>query len=313
MPKKKVVLPSSFKKNQKMKKAGERLMFLLSPAKTLNFAKTERPNLSFSNPALLNEVDPLVIALKGMSKGKLKSLLKVSDNINTLNYERYQAFLESDKSKRSKPIAEKFKQCILSYNGAAYNGLRANDLSDEDLIFCNKHLRIISGLYGVLRPLDLIQPYRLDFGLKLATENHKDLYSYWGDRCSKLIDGDVGNDGVVINVASNEYFKSVSKTLHSRVITCEFKDGGRIISVFAKRARGLMVKYAIEKRVQNVEDVKNFDLEGYTYDEKQSDANTFVFTRTKKAANSSSNGGKTKKRTAASTKAVCTKKKKKRK
>ena len=118
--------------------------------------------------------------------------------------------------------------------------------------------------------------------MKLATENHKDLYSYWGDRCSKLIDGDVGNDGVVINVASNEYFKSVSKTLHSRVITCEFKDGGRIISVFAKRARGLMVKYAIEKRVKNVEDVKNFDLEGYTYDEKQSDANTFVFTRKKK-------------------------------
>ena len=274
------------RKSNNMRKKASRLLFLLSPAKTLDFSLSKRPALPFSNPPLLTSVDPLLKVLKKKGKPQLKSILHVSDNIATLNYNRYKAFDESKLSKKAKPVSEKYKQCILSYNGAAYGGLNANSLSDDDLVFCNDHLRIISGLYGVLRPLDLIQPYRLDFGLKVETELGKNLYEYWGDRCGKLVDDAVGCDGVIINVASNEYFKGVSKHLKSRVITCEFKDGGRVISVFAKRARGLMVKFAVQQRIQTVEDVKKFDLEGYSYSEKDSSDDVFVFSRAKKPSKS---------------------------
>ena len=163
-------------------KSATRLLFLLSPAKTLNFSHSaKRSKLPFTNPTLIKQVDPLLNTLKKMKRPQLKKLLGVSDNINNLNYDRYQAFVKSAKSKNAKPVDGNFKRCILAYNGAAYSGLQACEFNDEDLIFCNDHLRIISGLYGILKPLDIIQPYRLDFGKKLAVGDTKNLYGTYNN------------------------------------------------------------------------------------------------------------------------------------
>ncbi len=167
---------------KKKMKSASRLLFLLSPAKTLNFSHSaKRSKLPFTDPTLIEDVDPLLKTLKKMKKPQLKKLLGVSDNINNLNYDRYQAFVTSAKSKNAKPVDEKFKQCILAYNGAAYSGLQACEFNDVDLSFCNDHLRIISGLYGILKPLDIIQPYRLDFGKKLAVGDTKNLYGTYNN------------------------------------------------------------------------------------------------------------------------------------
>ena len=270
---------------KKKNMAKSNLVFLLSPAKSLDFSFLKlRKKLPFSSPVYLKKTDALVKELKKMSKGSLKTLLGVSDSLATLNHERNKNFKLSTGAKKSKPIEGTFKQCILAYDGAAYGGLQAPiSLTDKDLEYCNDHLRILSGLYGVLKPMDLIQPYRLDFGKKLKVDGNSNLYEFWGDDVATEIDKAVGKNGIVVNCASQEYFKGTNKALKSKVVNCEFKDDGRIVSVFAKRARGLMVRYAAKERVENLDDLKNFNYEGYQFNAKKSTDTNYIFERTAKS------------------------------
>lgn len=274
--------------------SSKKIIFLLSPAKSLNFAAHSFSKLPHSHPCFLKNTDTLLKELKQLSKGSLKTLLGVSDHLATLNHDRYRSFKLSKTASSAKPTEDEFKQCILAYNGAAYDGLDATSMSKEDLIYCNDHLRILSGLYGLVKPLDLIQPYRLDFGKKLKTEGNNNLYQFWGDQVAKAVDAE---KAIVVNCASQEYFKGCGPSLKSKVVHCEFKDGGRIISVFAKRARGMMVRYATLNRCKTVEDLKKFDLEGYKYDAKASSETQLVFSRaskppTKRSASTSTSARK---------------------
>ncbi|KAJ8563996.1 hypothetical protein ON010_g7350 [Phytophthora cinnamomi] len=188
---------------------------------------------------------------------------------------------------------ETLKQAALAFNGPAYQGLEAHNLSESDLEFAQAHLRILCGLYGVLRPLDLIQPYRLEMGQKFANNRGKDLYEFWGDSIVTELDAlfreeeaneDEKKPRVLVNVASQEYFKSLPRDALEKagisVVDCVFKDDGKIKSVYAKRARGLMCRYLIQKRVDSLEGITGFDLEGYKYSSAASSDETFVFTRT---------------------------------
>ncbi|KAG7397268.1 hypothetical protein PHYBOEH_001080 [Phytophthora boehmeriae] len=268
-----------------------RLVYVLSPAKTLDLTASRVSQCS--QPSLLPDAHELIDQLRSLSQAKVKSLLGVSDALAKLNYDRFQAFDESEAAtKASKPM-ETLKQAVLAFNGPAYQGLGAHNLLDVELDYAQSHLRILCGLYGALRPLDLIQPYRLEMGQKFANSRGKDLYEFWGDsivsELDKLFSESEANDDekkqrVLVNVASQEYFKSLPrdalKNARISVVDCVFKDDGKIKSVYAKRARGLMCRYLIQKRVDSLEGITKFELEGYKYSSSASSDDTFVFTRT---------------------------------
>ena len=178
------------------------------------------------------------------------------------------------------------KQAVLAFRGDVYNGLDAISLAEDRLNYAQTHLRIISGLYGLLRPLDLMQPYRLEMGLRLKTKNGKDLYEFWGHRITDALNSLLAekDEPVLINLASNEYFKSIQeKNLDCRLITPEFKDWKngkyKIISFFAKKARGLMVRYSIDRDIKDPDELKNFDYDGYKFNHELSKADNWVFSR----------------------------------
>ncbi|KAF4320441.1 hypothetical protein BBO99_00005478 [Phytophthora kernoviae] len=234
-----------------------------------------------------------MVQLRSLSQAKVKSLLGVSDALAKLNYDRFQAFDESEAATKAAKPTETLKQAALAFNGPAYQGLGAHNLLDEELDYAQSHLRVLCGLYGILRPLDLIQPYRLEMGQKLANNRGKDLYEFWGDTIVSELDtlfseGEASDDEkkqrVLVNVASQEYFKSLPrdalKDARISMVDCVFKDDGKIKSVYAKRARGLMCRYLIQKRVDSLEGITEFDLEGYKYSSSASSDDTFVFTRT---------------------------------
>ncbi|KAG1698193.1 hypothetical protein DVH05_015183 [Phytophthora capsici] len=270
---------------------GARLVYVLSPAKTLDLSASRVSRCS--QPRLLTDAHELIQQLQKLSQAKVKSLLGVSDALAKLNFDRFQQFDMSKKATEASDPSDTLKQAALTFNGPAYQGLEAHNLSESDLEFAQTHLRILCGLYGVLRPLDLIQPYRLEMGQKLDNSRGKDLYEFWGDSIVSELDAlfteeevkeDVKLPRVLVNVASQEYFKSLPKSALEAagisVIDCVFKDDGKIKSVYAKRARGLMCKYLIQKRVDSVEGISGFDLEGYKYSSSASSDDTFVFTRT---------------------------------
>lgn len=270
---------------------GARLVYVLSPAKTLDLSASCVSRCS--QPRLLTDAHELIQQLQKLSQAKVKSLLGVSDALAKLNFDRFQQFDMSKKATEASDPSDTLKQAALTFNGPAYQGLEAHNLSESDLEFAQTHLRILCGLYGVLRPLDLIQPYRLEMGQKLDNSRGKDLYEFWGDSIVSELDAlfteeemkeDVKLPRVLVNVASQEYFKSLPKSALEAagisVIDCVFKDDGKIKSVYAKRARGLMCKYLIQKRVDSVEGISGFDLEGYKYSSSASSDDTFVFTRT---------------------------------
>ncbi|TMW65137.1 hypothetical protein Poli38472_009304 [Pythium oligandrum] len=269
----------------KMSAAKARLLYVLSPAKTLDMTS---PTVAQSSvPKMLAEAQELVTELRKLSPAKMKALLGVSDALAKLNHGRYRdfAFLDEKEAATLTPSAV-HKQAVLSFNGPAYVGLAANELSEKDLAYAQSHLRILCGLYGMLRPLDLIQAYRLEMGQKFATAKGKDLYAFWGTRLSQEINAlfaeDAGSQKVLVNVASQEYFKSIALDVLDddvHVIECVFKDDGKIKSVYAKRARGLMCRYLVTKQVDSIDGIKAFDLEGYAFSAKESDDNTFVFNR----------------------------------
>jgi cytoplasmic iron level regulating protein YaaA (DUF328/UPF0246 family) len=267
-----------------------RLVCVLSPAKTLDLSV---PRISqCSQPRLLQDAHELIEQLRPLSLAKVKSLLGVSDALAKLNFDRFQTFDVSETATTAGKPNETLKQAALAFNGPAYQGLGAHNLSGSDLEFAQRHLRILCGLYGVLRPLDLIQPYRLEMGQKFANTRGKDLYEFWGDSIVAELDALFGEEEasddkrqrVLVNVASQEYFKSLPRSAleaaRISVVDCVFKDDGKIKSAYAKRARGLMCRYLIQKRVDSLEGITKFDLEGYKYSSAASTDAMLVFTRT---------------------------------
>ena len=251
---------------------------LLSPAKTLDY-KTPVTTNSFSIPDYLGKSSELVKVLKQKSFLDLMELMQVSQKIAELNVERFNQW--------KLPFStENAKQAVLAFKGDVYTGLDASALSENRLAYTQSHLRILSGLYGLLRPLDLMQPYRLEMGLKLTTKKGENLYQFWGEKITDALNVLLAkqDEPVLINLASNEYFKSVQKkNLDGRLITPEFKDWKngkyKMISFFAKKARGLMVRYAIDHNIQKAEVLQNFDYDGYHFNLELSRADKWVFSR----------------------------------
>lgn len=254
------------------------MLIVVSPAKNLDY-ESQTPTAEFTMPDLLSHSSELIEVCRELSPAQIGSLMKISDKLSGLNADRFAEW--------QMPFTpENAKQAVFAFNGDVYTGLNAQTFSDDDCAFAQKHLRILSGLYGLLRPLDLMQAYRLEMGTKLANPKGKDLYQYWGNVITEAVQSamDAQGDGVLINLASNEYFKSVKhKALKGTVITPVFKDEKngqyKIISFYAKKARGLMARYIIDNQITDLEALKAFDVAGYEYCENESDATNFVFKR----------------------------------
>ena len=251
---------------------------VISPAKKLNCSGWNR-NLDFTHPSLISQTTKLVGEMKNKSADDIGKLMKISEKLATLNHERYQSFSDDVESPEAKPAA-------LMFDGDTFTGLQANDFAEAEWNFAQQHLGILSGLYGLLRPLDLIQPHRLEMGTRLKTDRGTNLYGFWGDEIANLLQdrNATSGDGDLINLASNEYFKSVARpTLDMNVITPSFKemrDGKlKLISFSAKRARGAMARFIIKNHIQDAEELKSFDLDGYRYDSSNSSENEWLFVR----------------------------------
>lgn len=254
------------------------MLFLLSPAKSLDF-DTPAPGVVHTQPQFVPQAQALIDILRERSPQEIAELMDLSDALSGLNVARYQAW-------SPKFTAKNAKQAVLAFNGDVYEGLDAKSLKADDLAWAQEHVAILSGLYGVLRPLDYMQPYRLEMGTKLANPQGKDLYKFWGTQISDYLNKQLSKQeqAVVVNLASQEYFKSVDrKALQARVVECVFEDfkGGKykIISFLAKRARGLMARYAVLKRVKTVEQLEKFNLEGYAFEAAASEPDRLVFRR----------------------------------
>ena len=254
------------------------MLLLISPAKTLDYETPVTTQLK-SEPEFTDRAETLINNLRDYAPQDIAKLMKLSDKLASLNVARYQSWVKEHNEANA-------KQALLAFKGDVYTGLDAESFDDEDYQFAQNHLRILSGLYGLLKPMDLMQPYRLEMGTKLQNEAGKNLYSYWGSTITDRLNNELDDEQtpVVVNLASNEYFKSVQpKALNARLISPEFKDlkNGqyKIISFYAKKARGLMTRYAIKNRIENPEELKQFDLEGYRFNASMSEGDKWVFTR----------------------------------
>ena len=251
------------------------MLIVISPAKTLDF-ETAPSTEKCSQPRFLPQSQQLINELKKLSTADIAKLMKLSDKLAALNMARFHTW--------QKPFnLENAKQALLAFKGDVYTGLDADTLDVAGLDFAQQHLRILSGLYGVLRPLDLMQAYRLEMGTKFANVKGKDLYQFWGSQLRESLESEL-KDGVLINLASNEYFKAVeAKKLKARIITPVFKDWKngqyKIISFYAKKARGLMSRYIIDHSINEPEHIKDFDSEGYRFSPEMSQADEWVFLR----------------------------------
>lgn len=254
------------------------MLTLLSPAKKLNMAPAET-GVPITKPRLRDDTRELAAVAKTQSADDLKRLMHISDNLAAMNYERFQAFRLSNRSNSAKPAG-------LAFDGDVYWGLEADSLAEDTLTYAQAHLRILSGLYGVLRPMDAIQPYRLEMGTRMANGRGKSLYEFWGARIAKRLKADLSGhaDKTVVNLASTEYFKAVdTKALGRNVIGATFlnvKHGkARSLMYYAKHARGAMARWIMENRVDRAEGLKDFNAGGYAIDTAASTDNTLVFSR----------------------------------
>ena len=249
------------------------MLAVISPSKTQDFSSS---NVDvFTKTRQIEQSQILIDLLKTKTQSEIASLMSISDKLSKLNFDRFQTF--------STPFTlTNAKQALLAFKGDVYNGIDAPNLSSQDLDFAQSCVRMLSGLYGVIRPLDLIQPYRLEMGTRLENDKGKNLYEFWGDQISQILNEDESN--VIINLASNEYFKGIDKkSLNAKIINIAFKefkgDTYKIIGIYAKRARGLMVNYMIKNRITKSDDLKNFNVEDYKFRQDMSDELTWVFTR----------------------------------
>lgn len=254
------------------------MLTVISPAKSLDF-ESPIATTKTTKPRFLKQSQQIIDQIKVLAPQDIASLMKLSDKLAILNYDRFQDFKTPFTKKNA-------RASVFAFRGDVYLGLDADSLSTDDLNFAQKHLRILSGLYGVLRPLDLIQAYRLEMGTKFKNNAGKNLYDFWGKSLNQSIEKELNKSDsqVLINLASNEYFKALkAKQLSHQIITPVFKDfkNGqyKVISFFAKRARGLMSRYIIQNQIEQPEDLKGFKLGGYKISKKLSSDREFVFTR----------------------------------
>ncbi|MEF7614456.1 peroxide stress protein YaaA [Aquincola sp. MAHUQ-54] len=257
------------------------MLFVISPAKSLDYETPVAPSLlaAATQPAFAVRAAELVKLLKPMSAQQVGQLMDLSPELSALNVGRYRAWSKTSGPHNGKPA-------VLAFNGDVYDGLAARTLSDADLAWLQCHVAILSGLYGVLRPMDWLQPYRLEMGTRLANPRGRDLYAYWGDTVAEHLNtlAAANESPVIVNLASQEYFRAADRpALAPRVIECVFEDwkNGRykIISFFAKRARGLMVRYAAVRRIVTPKGLEGFDLDGYRFDGAASEPDRLVFRR----------------------------------
>ncbi len=254
------------------------MLSVISPAKTLDY-ETPPTTRKTTQPEFLDRAAELVEDARQLEPATIRSLMGVSENIANLNHARFMDW-------HTPFDLDNAKQAILAFKGDVYTGLEAETLTAAQLAFAQKHLRILSGLYGLLRPLDLMQPYRLEMGLKFANRGGKNLYEFWGEALTESLNRQLRKTAtpVLLNLASNEYFKAVKAgSLDGEVVTPVFKDlkGGkyRVISFFAKKARGQMARYIIEKEINDVAALKKYRVGGYRYNAGESSARELVFTR----------------------------------
>ena len=256
------------------------MKYLISPAKTLDM--TSVPNVNeFTQPRFLNKSQQLINIIKPYTPAQIASLMKLSDKLSTLNVERYQAWEKQHTDDNSRPA-------LYTFMGDVYTGLDAYSLQDNEVVYAQEHLRILSGLYGILKPLDLMQAYRLEMGTRLENPKGTNLYQFWGDSLVESLNSELGADELLVNLASNEYFKAINtKHLKSTLISPNFLDEKngqfKVISFYAKKARGLMSRYLIENRCETLEQLKQFNLAGYRYDAERSSKNTPIFIRPESA------------------------------
>lgn len=254
------------------------MLAILSPAKTLDYETPLKTKLN-SQPIYGRESNQLIKTLRTFEPFEVASLMKISDKLADLNHKRYVEW-------RNKPAESKTRPAALAFKGDVYQGLEAESFNDNDLKFAQRHLRILSGLYGLLRPLDAIQPYRLEMGTKLKTSKGQNLYDYWGTKLTTGLNEALkeSKEGTLVNLASNEYFGAVQpKLLEGSLLNIGFKEkrNGQLkfVSFSAKKARGLMAKFIIKERLKNPDDLKNFDLEDYKFNKKLSSELEWTFSR----------------------------------
>ena len=254
------------------------MLTVISPAKTLDF-ETPPTTRRFTQPQFLEHSQALITQLRDLSPAQLSELMHLSDKLAGLNAARFGSW--------TLPFTlENAKQALLAFKGDVYTGLRAEDFDEADLSFAQDHLRMLSGLYGVLRPLDLMQPYRLEMGTPLANPRGKDLYAFWGERISQSLNQALAEQDseVLLNLASNEYFSAVKRpALNARIINIDFKDlkndQYKIISFYAKKARGMMSRFVISERINEPNLLKDFNEQGYRYSAEHSRPDHWVFLR----------------------------------
>ncbi|MBK8805304.1 MAG: peroxide stress protein YaaA [Bacteroidales bacterium] len=252
------------------------MICILSPAKTMK-SVDYFPEMNQTEPTFITESQELVLLLKQYTSSEIVEMMSISSTLAQLNFERFQNW---DEKKTD------LTKAIFAYQGDVYTGLDAKNMSNEDLHFAQKHLRIVSGLYGVVKPFDAIKPYRLEMSTKLMNNKGDNLYNFWTESITQAIVQSVNETEprILINLASNEYSKAIdSKKTDIKIISPEFKDSKdgnyKIISFFAKKARGMMARYIITNRIKNIDDLKHFDMDGYFFNEKLSTENKPVFTR----------------------------------
>jgi cytoplasmic iron level regulating protein YaaA (DUF328/UPF0246 family) len=256
------------------------MLMVISPAKTLDY-ESPLATQTYTQPAFQEDSRELIDQLKELEPHQVSNLMSISDKLGQLNAERFRNW-------HTPFTLDNARQAILAFKGDVYTGLDAESFKREDFEFAQSHLRILSGLYGLLRPLDLMQPYRLEMGTRFENRRGKDLYAFWGEKLTRALNEelrqDVHDEPVLINLASNEYFKSIKTSkLDARLITPQFKDWKngkyKIISFYAKKARGMMCRYAIQNRITQADELKKFDLGGYAFSTEQSSGDEWVFLR----------------------------------
>lgn len=254
------------------------MIVVISPAKTLDFEEKDS-NLPMSEPRFLDKSQEIIDEIINYDSYSLEKLMKISTKLATLNRDRFQKWTTS---------LDTSKQALLAFRGEVYRGMDVGSLSHSELFYANEHLRILSGLYGVLRPFDGINEYRLEMGTKLKVNGLKDLYEFWDTTLEESLIEELKSHSnkTIINLASNEYFKAIEGLKNSdkvKVVTPIFKeyrnDKYKIITLNAKKARGMMTRYIIQNEIENIEDIKKFDIDGYSFNEDMSNENELVFTR----------------------------------
>ncbi len=252
------------------------MLLILSPAKSLNFdIKVHAKTLT--DPAFLSDSKILVSELQKFSAAQISQLMKISDNLAQLNFERFQNFKTPFTITNSKPA-------IFVFDGDVYDGIDIEKYTQQDLDFAQQHLRILSGLYGVLRPLDLMQAYRLEMSTALKNGKNKNLYQFWQEKITNYFNEELKNDNekIILNLASEEYFSAIdAKKINGKIINVIFKEKKgsdyKIVGIFAKKARGLMTDFVIKNKITKISKIKEFNIGGYKFMEKFSDENNFLF------------------------------------